>query len=116
MQNIDTLERVAGIDGDLLVEAHGSFGSAHCTSCHADVVRRRRRRRRREEETSGNAVYWLVQATDKVRRACLASEVCRCEHCDGVVKVHAHHTYVVVARLYLSSPRSIFIASPFYQC
>mmetsp|Transcript_24070 Transcript_24070/g.28296 ORF Transcript_24070/g.28296 Transcript_24070/m.28296 type:complete len:435 (+) Transcript_24070:107-1411(+) len=32
-QNIDTLEREAGIDPDLLVEAHGSFGEAHCTGC-----------------------------------------------------------------------------------
>ncbi|KAJ1972893.1 NAD-dependent protein deacetylase sirtuin-2, partial [Dimargaris xerosporica] len=30
-QNIDTLERVAGIDPELLVEAHGSFHTAHCT-------------------------------------------------------------------------------------
>jgi len=30
-QNIDTLERRAGINPELLVEAHGSFGSAHCT-------------------------------------------------------------------------------------
>ncbi|KAJ1977859.1 NAD-dependent protein deacetylase sirtuin-2 [Dimargaris verticillata] len=29
-QNIDTLERVAGIDPELLVEAHGSFHTAHC--------------------------------------------------------------------------------------
>ncbi|TPX32368.1 hypothetical protein SmJEL517_g04519 [Synchytrium microbalum] len=29
-QNIDTLERVAGVNPELLVEAHGSFGSAHC--------------------------------------------------------------------------------------
>eukprot|EP00730_Choanoeca_flexa_P019646 TRINITY_DN9604_c0_g2_i1.p1 TRINITY_DN9604_c0_g2~~TRINITY_DN9604_c0_g2_i1.p1 ORF type:complete len:304 (+),score=51.63 TRINITY_DN9604_c0_g2_i1:56-967(+) len=29
-QNIDTLERVAGVDGDKLVEAHGSFASARC--------------------------------------------------------------------------------------
>ncbi|KAI8808999.1 DHS-like NAD/FAD-binding domain-containing protein [Cladochytrium replicatum] len=29
-QNIDTLERVAGIPEDLLVEAHGSFGRARC--------------------------------------------------------------------------------------
>ncbi|KAJ1963217.1 NAD-dependent protein deacetylase sirtuin-2 [Dipsacomyces acuminosporus] len=29
-QNIDCLERVAGIDPDLIVEAHGSFYSAHC--------------------------------------------------------------------------------------
>jgi len=34
-QNIDTLERQAGIDPGLLVEAHGSFGSAHCVSCGA---------------------------------------------------------------------------------
>eukprot|EP00124_Ichthyophonus_hoferi_P005095 Ihof_evm2s665 gene=Ihof_evmTU2s665 len=32
-QNIDTLERMAGIDGDLLVEAHGSFNTAHCIMC-----------------------------------------------------------------------------------
>jgi len=34
-QNIDTLERRAGIPPELLVEAHGSFGSAHCTICNA---------------------------------------------------------------------------------
>jgi len=32
-QNIDTLERQAGVDPVLLVEAHGSFGSARCTKC-----------------------------------------------------------------------------------
>eukprot|EP01038_Epipyxis_sp_PR26KG_P016032 gene16032-21758_t len=32
-QNIDTLERRAGVDPELLVEAHGSFGSATCTTC-----------------------------------------------------------------------------------
>ena len=29
-QNIDTLERAAGIDPELLVEAHGTFATAHC--------------------------------------------------------------------------------------
>ncbi|TRY70718.1 hypothetical protein TCAL_05189 [Tigriopus californicus] len=29
-QNIDTLERVANISGDKLVEAHGTFHSSHC--------------------------------------------------------------------------------------
>ncbi|KAJ1888423.1 NAD-dependent protein deacetylase sirtuin-2 [Kickxella alabastrina] len=29
-QNIDCLERVAGIDPELIVEAHGSFHTAHC--------------------------------------------------------------------------------------
>eukprot|EP00298_Acanthocystis_sp_HF-20_P018283 c21932_g1_i2.p1 GENE.c21932_g1_i2~~c21932_g1_i2.p1 ORF type:complete len:461 (+),score=215.73 c21932_g1_i2:107-1489(+) len=33
-QNIDTLERIAGIDPELLVEAHGSFGEATCIKCH----------------------------------------------------------------------------------
>ena len=35
-QNIDTLERRAGIDGNLLVEAHGSFHDAHCIGCHKE--------------------------------------------------------------------------------
>jgi len=42
-QNIDTLERQAGIDPEVLVEAHGSFARAHCTICatefHPDHVR-----------------------------------------------------------------------------
>ena len=32
-QNIDTLERQAGVDPELLVEAHGSFGTARCIDC-----------------------------------------------------------------------------------
>lgn len=32
-QNIDTLERVAGVSDDLMVEAHGSFAQARCVSC-----------------------------------------------------------------------------------
>jgi NAD-dependent deacetylase sirtuin 2 len=32
-QNIDTLERLAGVKPELLVEAHGSFGSSKCTIC-----------------------------------------------------------------------------------
>eukprot|EP00096_Caligus_rogercresseyi_P005871 TRINITY_DN2191_c0_g2_i1.p1 TRINITY_DN2191_c0_g2~~TRINITY_DN2191_c0_g2_i1.p1 ORF type:complete len:352 (-),score=76.14 TRINITY_DN2191_c0_g2_i1:148-1203(-) len=32
-QNIDTLERKAGVNSDLLVEAHGSFASSTCLSC-----------------------------------------------------------------------------------
>ncbi|XP_071962034.1 NAD-dependent protein deacetylase sirtuin-2-like isoform X2 [Antedon mediterranea] len=29
-QNIDTLERIAGVPGDLIVEAHGTFHTGHC--------------------------------------------------------------------------------------
>ncbi|VEU22114.1 DEKNAAC103142 [Brettanomyces naardenensis] len=36
-QNIDTLERVAGVKGDLVVEAHGSFTGNHCIDCHAGM-------------------------------------------------------------------------------
>jgi NAD+-dependent protein deacetylase sirtuin 2 len=32
-QNIDTLEQLAGVPSELLVEAHGSFGSATCRVC-----------------------------------------------------------------------------------
>lgn len=31
-QNIDTLERVAGLEGDDLIEAHGTFYTSHCVS------------------------------------------------------------------------------------
>ena len=35
-QNIDMLERVAGIPPELLVEAHGSYANAHCIDCKAE--------------------------------------------------------------------------------
>jgi len=35
-QNIDTLEREAGIDGDKIVEAHGSFALCHCLQCRKE--------------------------------------------------------------------------------
>ena len=38
-QNIDTLERVAGIQDDALVEAHGSFHIAHCLDCKKEYPR-----------------------------------------------------------------------------
>ncbi|KAK6519833.1 Sir2 histone deacetylase Hst2 [Arthrobotrys conoides] len=34
-QNIDTLERAAGVPGEKLVEAHGSFASQRCIECKA---------------------------------------------------------------------------------
>uniref|UniRef100_A0A671V2M2 NAD-dependent protein deacetylase sirtuin-2 n=1 Tax=Sparus aurata TaxID=8175 RepID=A0A671V2M2_SPAAU len=38
-QNIDTLERVAGLEGDDLIEAHGTFYTSHCVSfcCRAEI-------------------------------------------------------------------------------
>lgn len=36
IQNIDTLERRAGVPGDLIVEAHGAFHNAHCITCNKE--------------------------------------------------------------------------------
>ncbi|WVF67368.1 hypothetical protein IAT40_002123 [Kwoniella sp. CBS 6097] len=38
-QNIDTLETLAGLDPDKIVEAHGSFARAHCLDCKREVDR-----------------------------------------------------------------------------
>ncbi len=32
LKNIDTLERVAGLEGEDLIEAHGTFHTSHCVS------------------------------------------------------------------------------------
>lgn len=63
-QNIDTLERQAGIPVELLVEAHGSFASQHCIDC------------KKEYESA------------KMREAVEKGEVVRCDDpsCEGLVK------------------------------
>ncbi|GFR70383.1 NAD-dependent protein deacetylase sirtuin-2 [Elysia marginata] len=35
-QNIDTLERVAGLDPEKLIEAHGTFHTSHCVECQKE--------------------------------------------------------------------------------
>lgn len=37
-QNIDTLERIAGVRDEFLVEAHGSFASNHCIDCSHEMT------------------------------------------------------------------------------
>lgn len=61
-QNIDTLERIAGIEPEKLVEAHGTFYSNHCIDC--------------SEEYS---MEW-------VKKEIFAENVPTCTHCNGVVK------------------------------
>ncbi|XP_053923780.1 NAD-dependent protein deacetylase sirtuin-3, mitochondrial isoform X1 [Cuculus canorus] len=61
-QNIDGLERVAGIPPDKLVEAHGTFATATCTVC---------RRNFPGEEFRGDV---------------MADKVPRCSVCTGLVK------------------------------
>ena len=55
-QNIDTLERQAGIPADKLVEANGSFASQHCIDCKKeyDSVRMRETVEKGEVVRCGN--------------------------------------------------------------
>jgi NAD-dependent SIR2 family protein deacetylase len=62
---VDTLERIAGIPSDKIVEAHGSFATSHCISCHAEMGEEEMRR---AVETGGGKPV-------------------RCERCGGLVKV-----------------------------
>lgn len=61
-QNIDCLEREAGVPPEMIVEAHGSFASQSCIDCKASYP------------------------TDKMRQAIEAGDVPRCADCDGFVK------------------------------
>ncbi|KAJ7701462.1 DHS-like NAD/FAD-binding domain-containing protein [Mycena rosella] len=61
-QNIDTLERRAGVPGDKIIEAHGSFASQRCIDCHR------------------------AYDDDKMKRQILAKETPKCETCGGLVK------------------------------
>ncbi|KAK3383503.1 DHS-like NAD/FAD-binding domain-containing protein [Lasiosphaeria ovina] len=69
-QNIDCLERTAGIPGELIVEAHGSFASQRCIDCKTPFP------------------------DDKMREHVARAEVPRCirseadgdDRCDGLVK------------------------------
>lgn len=61
-QNIDTLERVAGVEADYIVEAHGSFAENHCIKCH--------------KEFSG----------DDFKKDVFDKKIPRCKSCKGLVK------------------------------
>ncbi|KAI3643265.1 hypothetical protein MP228_012820 [Amoeboaphelidium protococcarum] len=63
-QNIDTLERVAGIDEELLIEAHGSFHAAHC-------VNQKCRRKYKHEA---------------IKAQVFNDEIPRCDKCKSLVK------------------------------
>lgn len=61
-QNIDTLERIAGVDDDKVLEAHGSFTKNHCIDCSAEMSQEK-----------------LVEFMDK-------KEIPVCPDCQGYVK------------------------------
>lgn len=61
-QNIDGLERLAGIPGEKLIEAHGSFTTASCIKCH----------RKQDPEATRSVI--------------LQGKPMYCTHCKGLVK------------------------------
>lgn len=61
-QNIDTLERIAGIDAELLVEAHGTFHTNHCLECNKEY-----------------SMEW-------VKKEIFADNVPTCPSCNGIIK------------------------------
>ncbi|CCH43884.1 NAD-dependent deacetylase sirtuin-2 [Wickerhamomyces ciferrii] len=61
-QNIDTLERVAGVENDFIVEAHGSFAENHCIKCGDKY------------------------SNDEFKAKIFAKEIPKCLKCKGLVK------------------------------
>ena len=61
-QNIDTLERLAGLPDDAIVEAHGSFANQHCIECGS----------------------WYDE--HKLKDQILRGEIAYCYECGGLVK------------------------------
>ncbi|KII86943.1 hypothetical protein PLICRDRAFT_43628 [Plicaturopsis crispa FD-325 SS-3] len=61
-QNIDTLERRAGVSSHKIVEAHGSFATQRCVDCK------------------------LPYDDEKMKKNVKAMTIPRCETCDGLVK------------------------------
>ena len=67
-QNIDGLERVAGMPADILVEAHGTFHTSHCVN------------RKCKKEYS---LEWMKKTVLKPEDE---DNIPRCEKCNSVVK------------------------------
>ena len=61
-QNIDTLERRAGVPPELIIEAHGSFATQHCIECSSGFD------------------------GDRLREHILSGSIAVCDECEGLVK------------------------------
>lgn len=65
-QNIDTLERIANINEEKIIEAHGSFAKNHCIDCHKEYP------------------YDLFHS--KIKTFDDEAEFIKCESCKGLIK------------------------------
>ncbi|XP_034023750.1 NAD-dependent protein deacetylase sirtuin-2 isoform X2 [Thalassophryne amazonica] len=63
-QNIDTLERVAGLEGDDLIEAHGTFYTSHCVSFCCKT---------------GYSLDWMKEKL-------FSDDIPKCDKCNSLVK------------------------------
>lgn len=61
-QNIDTLDRLAGLPDDKIIEAHGSFHTNHCIKC--------------------NKEYDMAWMKEQI----FSDQLPACEECEGIVK------------------------------
>ncbi|CAF1333058.1 unnamed protein product [Rotaria sp. Silwood1] len=61
-QNIDSLERIAGIPAEKIVEAHGTFFTAHCLDCQAEY------------------------SLEHVKEIIFKDEIPYCNACKGIIK------------------------------
>lgn len=52
-QNIDTLERIAGVEGKHIVEAHGSFATNHCIDCGKEMSTEELKKQMFDDENDG---------------------------------------------------------------
>ncbi|KAJ3355553.1 NAD-dependent protein deacetylase sirtuin-2 [Entophlyctis luteolus] len=96
-QNIDTLERVAGISDSHIVEAHGSFASARCVGRHPRIAESSGEETAWSDNESDDSDYAAIQESDY--RACgreysqewvkdhvFNDKVPECTYCQGIVK------------------------------
>jgi NAD+-dependent protein deacetylase SIR2 len=73
-QNIDTLERIAGVQPQYIIEAHGSFASSRCIEC------------KREVQMNPSPFTKSQYPNDEIKKDIDNKKVPRCPKCDGLVK------------------------------
>eukprot|EP00871_Galdieria_phlegrea_P003354 jgi/Galph1/4019/GphlegSOOS_G2657.1 len=61
-QNVDNLESAAGIPKEMVVQAHGTMGQAHCIECHAE------------------------KPIEDVRKTMMNDQIPYCDNCGGLIK------------------------------
>ncbi|XP_044902453.1 NAD-dependent protein deacetylase sirtuin-2 isoform X3 [Felis catus] len=89
-QNIDTLERVAGLEPEDLVEAHGTFYTSHCTSalCRREYtlswMKGVETLKARAATTTLDSP--VLEAQDPIAQKIFSEVTPKCEKCQSVVK------------------------------